>query len=140
MRSWSWSVLTPSLIANRYPEELSGGQQQRVGVARALVAKPAVVLMDEPFGALDAITRSHLQGEYLRLHKSLGLTTLIVTHDITEAFLLGDRVAVMKEGRLLQVGRSGATSSRSRRRLCRGPAGDNSSANSLGWRRLRRRT
>jgi osmoprotectant transport system ATP-binding protein len=73
-------------------------------VARALVAKPAVVLMDEPFGALDAINRSRLQGEYLSLHQSLGLTTLMVTHDITEAFILGDRVAVMKEGRLLQLG------------------------------------
>jgi len=94
--------LEPELYRDRYPEELSGGQQQRVGVARALVAKPAVVLMDEPFGALDAITRSRLQKEYLRLHKSLGLTTLMVTHDLTEAFLLGDRVAVMKDGRLVQ--------------------------------------
>ncbi len=94
--------LDPKLYRDRYPNELSGGQRQRVGVARALVGKPALVLMDEPFGALDAITRSRLQNEYLRLHKSLGLTTLMVTHDITEAFLLGDRVAVMKEGRLLQ--------------------------------------
>lgn len=95
--------LDPILYRDRYPKELSGGQQQRVGVARALAAKPAVVLMDEPFGALDAITRSRLQKEYLRLHKSLGLTTLMVTHDLTEAFLLGDRVAVMKDGRLLQL-------------------------------------
>lgn len=94
--------LEPERYRHRYPNELSGGQRQRVGVARALVAKPAVVLMDEPFGALDAITRSRLQNEYLRLHKSLGLTTLMVTHDIMEAFLLGDRVAVMKDGRLLQ--------------------------------------
>jgi len=94
--------LDPAQYRDRYPNELSGGQRQRVGVARALVARPAVVLMDEPFGALDAITRSRLQKEYLRLHKSLGLTTLMVTHDILEAFLLADRVAVMKDGRLLQ--------------------------------------
>ncbi|RPJ82907.1 MAG: ATP-binding cassette domain-containing protein, partial [Acidobacteria bacterium] len=94
--------LEPERYRHRYPGELSGGQQQRVGVARALVAEPEVVLMDEPFGALDAITRSRLQREYLRLHQSLGLTTLMVTHDVTEAFLLGNRIAVMKEGRLLQ--------------------------------------
>jgi osmoprotectant transport system ATP-binding protein len=94
--------LDPELYRDRYPGELSGGQQQRVGVARAVVAEPGVVLMDEPFGALDAITRSRLQKEYLRLHKSLGLTTLMVTHDLTEAFLLGDRVAVMKDGRIVQ--------------------------------------
>jgi osmoprotectant transport system ATP-binding protein len=89
---------------NRFPHELSGGQQQRVGVARALAAKPAIVLMDEPFGALDPLTRDALGEDYRALHRSLGLTTVMITHDMTEALLLADRIAVMRAGRLVAQG------------------------------------
>jgi osmoprotectant transport system ATP-binding protein len=89
---------------DRFPHELSGGQRQRVGVARALAAKPRIVLMDEPFGALDPITRDALGDDYRSLHNKLGLTTVMITHDITEAILLADRVAVMRGGRLLAQG------------------------------------
>jgi len=89
---------------NRFPAALSGGQQQRVGVARALAAQPKIMLMDEPFGALDPLIRDDLASEYLAIHRALGLTTIMVTHDITEAFLLADRVAVMREGRIAQTG------------------------------------
>jgi osmoprotectant transport system ATP-binding protein len=89
---------------NRFPHELSGGQRQRVGVARALAAKPAIVLMDEPFGALDPLTRDALGEDYRALHRSLGLTTVMITHDMAEALLLADRVAVMREGRLVAQG------------------------------------
>ena len=91
-------------MAGRGPGELSGGQAQRVGVARALAAEPTVMLMDEPFGALDPLTRDALQEKYLELHRSLGLTTVLVTHDMTEALLLADRVAVMRGGELVRVG------------------------------------
>jgi osmoprotectant transport system ATP-binding protein len=87
----------------RYPHELSGGQRQRVGVARALAGRPKIMLMDEPFGALDPLTRRALQEEYHRLHRELGLTTVMVTHDMTEALLLADRIAVMRAGRILQI-------------------------------------
>lgn len=87
--------------AGRYPGELSGGQQQRIGVARALAARPRVMLMDEPFGALDPITRNELQDQLKELQQKLGLTIVLVTHDMTEALLLADRIAVMKEGRIL---------------------------------------
>jgi osmoprotectant transport system ATP-binding protein len=90
--------------ADRMPSTLSGGQQQRVGVARALAARPRIMLMDEPFGALDPVTRQNLQDEYLRIHKSLGLTSVMVTHDMTEALLMSDRVAVLREGRILALG------------------------------------
>jgi osmoprotectant transport system ATP-binding protein len=90
--------------AQRIPSELSGGQQQRVGVARALAARPDVLLMDEPFGALDPITRAGLQEEFRRIQQELGLTVVMVTHDMTEAMLMADRVAVMLGGELLQVG------------------------------------
>lgn len=88
----------------RSPSQLSGGQQQRVGVARALAAKPDVVLMDEPFGALDPITRSELQEEFKSIQQNMGLTVVMVTHDMTEALLLADRIAVMREGVVLQIG------------------------------------
>jgi len=88
----------------RSPNQLSGGQQQRVGVARALAAKPDVVLMDEPFGALDPITRSELQEEFKNIQQRMDLTVVMVTHDMTEALLLADRIAVMREGKVLQIG------------------------------------
>jgi len=89
-------------FGNRMPMELSGGQAQRVGVARALAAKPEILLMDEPFGALDPINRAELQGEFVRIQKSLKLTVVMVTHDVTEAMLVADRIAIMKQGRILQ--------------------------------------
>jgi osmoprotectant transport system ATP-binding protein len=89
---------------DRFPRELSGGQRQRVGVARALAAKPRIVLMDEPFGALDPLTRDALGDDYRALHTKLGLTTIMITHDMTEAILLADRVAVMRTGKLLAEG------------------------------------
>jgi osmoprotectant transport system ATP-binding protein len=89
---------------DRLPQELSGGQRQRVGVARALAARPRIVLMDEPFGALDPLTRDALGDDYRALHRKLGLTTVMITHDMTEAILLADRIAVMRSGRLLAQG------------------------------------
>ena len=91
-------------LLDRYPDELSGGQQQRVGVARALAADPEVLLMDEPFGALDALTRDALQGELIALKERLGRTIVFVTHDLLEALRVGDRIAVLREGRLEQHG------------------------------------
>lgn len=90
--------LEPSKVRDRFPRTLSGGQAQRVGVARALAARPKVMLLDEPFGAVDPLTRDGLQREYRKLHVELGLTTVLVTHDMTEALLLADRIAVMHEG------------------------------------------
>jgi osmoprotectant transport system ATP-binding protein len=90
-------------IAKRYPHELSGGQRQRVGVARALAADPPILLMDEPFGALDPLTRADLQLEFLSLQKNLGKTVLFVTHDLHEALFLGTRIALLDEGRLVSV-------------------------------------
>ena len=89
---------------DRLPHELSGGQRQRVGVARALAAKPRIVLMDEPFGALDPLTRDALGDDFRELHRTLGLTTVMITHDMTEAILLADRIAVMRGGQLLAQG------------------------------------
>ena len=89
---------------DRLPHELSGGQRQRVGVARALAARPGIVLMDEPFGALDPLTRDALGDDYRALHNKLALTTVMITHDMTEAILLADRIAVMRTGRLLAQG------------------------------------
>src|SRR5690606_1916691 len=94
--------LDPAEFASRYPHELSGGQQQRVGVARALAAGPNVLLMDEPFGALDPIIRTKAQEDLLAIQKRLGTTIVLVTHDMEEAVHMGDRIAVMDGGRLLQ--------------------------------------
>lgn len=93
-------VALPAEVARRYPRELSGGQQQRVGVARALAARPRLMLMDEPFGALDPVTRDALGRAYRDLHDRLGLTTLMVTHDVAEALLLADRIVVLIDGRI----------------------------------------
>src|SRR6202022_371992 len=90
--------LDPDRYAKRYPAQLSGGERQRAGVARALAAEPPVMLMDEPFGAVDPIVRERLQNEFLRLHRSLGTTVLFVTHDIDEAIKMGTRLAVMQQG------------------------------------------
>ncbi|MFT4512089.1 MAG: osmoprotectant transport system ATP-binding protein [Planctomycetota bacterium] len=96
--------LAPSQFASRYPKELSGGQRQRVGIARALALDPDYLLMDEPFGALDPLTRGELLSELQPLFSSLGKTVLLVTHDLTEAFALGHRVSLMHEGHLIQTG------------------------------------
>jgi osmoprotectant transport system ATP-binding protein len=90
--------------SHRFPHELSGGERQRVGVARALAADPRIVLMDEPFGALDPLTRDALAQDYRNLHDKLGLTTVMITHDMMEALLLADRIAVMRDGRLIADG------------------------------------
>jgi osmoprotectant transport system ATP-binding protein len=95
--------LDPEAFGDRWPGELSGGQRQRIAVARALAAEPDVVLLDEPFGALDAITRADLQSTFHDVRAELRLTALLVTHDLTEAFLLADRVAVMRAGAIEQV-------------------------------------
>ena len=94
--------LEPETYAARYPAELSGGQQQRVGLARALMPDPKIMLLDEPFGAVDAITRINLQNELQRIHRETKKTFLLVTHDINEAMKLGNRVMIMNEGKLLQ--------------------------------------
>jgi osmoprotectant transport system ATP-binding protein len=96
--------LEPDLYADRYPRQLSGGQQQRVGVARALAADAPIILMDEPFGAVDPITRNQLQRWLRQVQRDVRKTIVFVTHDINEAFLLGDRVVLMNEGRIEQNG------------------------------------
>ena len=96
--------MPPEIYKNRYPAELSGGQQQRVGIARALAARSKLILFDEPFSALDPITRAELQGEVKRLKETLNLTGIFVTHDVREAFLLGDLVLILDEGKLVQIG------------------------------------
>lgn len=96
--------LAPAEFSTRMPGTLSGGQRQRVGIARALAARPHIVLMDEPFGALDPITRDSLTRSYRELHDRLGLTTVMITHDVQEAILMADRLAIMKDGRLLAIG------------------------------------
>ena len=95
--------LKPEKFAERFPHELSGGQRQRVGVARALAANPDLLLLDEPFGALDAITRTHLQKEFAALVKELGKTAVFVTHDLQEAFILGTRICLMDKGKIALV-------------------------------------
>ena len=96
--------LDAATFGQRWPHELSGGQRQRAAIARALAAGQSILLLDEPFGALDAITRSELQQELLRLRREASVTTLLVTHDIREAFLLADRIVVMRSGRIEQAG------------------------------------
>jgi osmoprotectant transport system ATP-binding protein len=93
-------------FAARFPRELSGGQRQRVGVARALAADPSILLLDEPFGALDPVTRSEIQKEFRDLQKRLGKTMVFVTHDVREAFILGDRIGLMKDGKLVALVRA----------------------------------
>lgn len=95
--------LEPEQFAKRYPHELSGGQKQRVGVARALAADPPVLLMDEPFGALDPVTRLEIQQQFRQLQQQLGKTVVFVTHDIQEAFILASRIGLMQAGRLLEL-------------------------------------
>src|SRR6185436_17626133 len=90
--------LDPDEHAKRFPSQLSGGQRQRVGLARAVAADPPLMLMDEPFGAIDPITREHLQDEFLRLHREIRKTVIFVTHDIDEAIKMGDRIAILQEG------------------------------------------
>ena len=96
--------LDPETMRSRQPSELSGGQQQRVGVARALAAGPTVMLLDEPFGALDPLTRTRLQESFTRIRTEIGLTAVFVSHDMVEALVLGDRIGVMNSGRLIQIG------------------------------------
>ena len=98
------TVGLPEEMADRYPLELSGGQQQRVGIARALAVDAKILLMDEPFGALDEITKRAMQNEMLSLQKQLHMTIVFITHDIQEAMKLGDRVLVMEKGRIAQLG------------------------------------
>jgi osmoprotectant transport system ATP-binding protein len=96
--------LDPANFASRWPRALSGGERQRVALARALAGDPAVLLLDEPFGALDAVTRSELQATFRDLRRRVNLTAILVTHDVREALTLGDRVAVLRRGRLEQIG------------------------------------
>jgi osmoprotectant transport system ATP-binding protein len=97
-------ALDPAAYRDRWPNALSGGEAQRVGLARALAARPRLMLLDEPFGALDPLTRANLQQELTSIRRELGLTAIFVTHDMAEALLLGDRIAVLHSGRLVQVG------------------------------------
>lgn len=96
--------LDSARVRNAWPAMLSGGERQRVGVARALAAQPRIMLMDEPFGAIDAPTRDELSADYRRIHERLGLTTVMVTHDMAEAMLLADRIALMRAGKIVQTG------------------------------------
>jgi osmoprotectant transport system ATP-binding protein len=102
VRKWMDIVGLPDDLLERYPSELSGGQQQRVGIARALAASPDILLMDEPFGAVDEITRGQLQAEIARIHRETGITVMFVTHDIAEALRLGTRVLVLDAGKVQQ--------------------------------------
>lgn len=103
LSKWIKIVGLDEELIHRYPSELSGGQQQRVGIARALAASPDILLMDEPFGAVDEITRSTLQDEILRIHHQENITIIFVTHDINEALKLGSRVMVMDQGKVVQL-------------------------------------
>jgi osmoprotectant transport system ATP-binding protein len=102
VRKWLDIVRLDEAILPRYPDELSGGQKQRVGIARSLAANPGILLMDEPFGAVDEITRKQLQSEIVRIHRETGVTIVFVTHSISEALKLGTRVMVIEDGRIVQ--------------------------------------
>ncbi|WP_055070238.1 ABC transporter ATP-binding protein [Clostridium massiliamazoniense] len=106
VEKWINIVRLDEDMLKRYPDELSGGQQQRVGIARALAASPDILLMDEPFGAVDEITKMQLQEEIMRIHRETGITIIFVTHDISEAIKLGTKVLVMNEGKIEQYGTS----------------------------------
>ena len=116
--------IDPAVYRDRLPRQLSGGQRQRVGLARAMAARPHIMLMDEPFGSLDPLTRDTLQREYRRIHQQLGLTTVMVTHDMTEALLMADRIAVMSRRRHCPSRRATPPAHRARRRLCATTHGD----------------
>ena len=104
VKKWMKILGLDESIRKNYPDQLSGGQQQRVGIARALAGEPKIVLMDEPFGAVDEITRATLQDEIIRIHKETGVTIMFVTHDINEALKLGTKVLVMNNGKIQQYG------------------------------------
>ncbi len=104
VKKWMKIVGLDESLRKNYPDQLSGGQQQRVGIARALAGEPEIVLMDEPFGAVDEITRATLQDEIIRIHKETGITIMFVTHDINEALKLGTKVLVMNNGEIQQYG------------------------------------
>ena len=114
------SAWTPAPYRDRFPRELSGGQRQRIGVARALAADPPVMLMDEPFGAIDPITRTRLQDEFLQILHELRKTIVFVTHDIDEAIRMGDRIAILRDGALVQYDTPEAILARAGERLRRG--------------------
>ena len=104
VKKWMKIVRLDEELLKGYPNELSGGQQQRVGIARALAASPDILLMDEPFGAVDEITRSSLQDEIIRIQKEANITIIFITHDIREALKLGSKVLVMDKGNIQQLG------------------------------------
>jgi len=104
VKKWLEIVRLDESLLSRYPDELSGGQKQRVGIARALAANPEILLMDEPFGAVDEITRKQLQREIKRIHEETGVTIVFVTHSIQEALKLGTKIMVLDEGRIVQYG------------------------------------
>ena len=106
MERWRRVGLPAARFGSRWPRDLSGGQRQRVAIARALAGSPEIILLDEPFGALDAITRSELRRSFRRLQARMGVTALLVTHDLHEAVALADEIAVMKGGALMQAGRA----------------------------------
>ena len=103
VRKWMKIVSLDDRLRTRYPDELSGGQQQRVGIARALASSPDILLMDEPFGAVDSITRSQLQSEIKNIHDQTGITVVFITHDLREALYLGTRVLILDQGEIRQL-------------------------------------
>ena len=131
--------LEPAVFADRWPRELSGGQRQRVAVARALAASPDVILLDEPFGALDAITRADLQVAFDGIRRELKITALLVTHDLNEAFLLADRIVVMRQGRVEQAASPSRASRGSRYGVCAPAAAAGEGAPREQTRRIMRR-